>query len=130
MANIQIWDGKTSINGISAEQILANRQDLDYFISIHVNAGKGKGVEVYTYEGRQFTDALEDLGLVRLQYSVFYGDLNSAESRSLARTANELLDPKEDKCFWYPCRLDIEKVKQCVGYKNFQYSEPDCHGRI
>ena len=28
MANIQIWDGKTSINGISAEQILANRQDL------------------------------------------------------------------------------------------------------
>lgn len=38
---------------------LANRQDLDYFISIHFNAGKGKGVEVYTYEGRQFTDALE-----------------------------------------------------------------------
>lgn len=79
---------------------------------------------------KKFTDALEDLGLVRLQYSVFYGDLNSAESRSLARTANELLDPKEDKCFWYPCRLDIEKLKQCVGYKNFQYSEPDCHGRI
>lgn len=38
---------------------LANQQDLDYFISIHFNAGKGKGVEVYTYEGRQFTDALE-----------------------------------------------------------------------
>lgn len=38
---------------------LANRQDLDYFISIHFNAGKGKGVEVYTYDGRQFTDALE-----------------------------------------------------------------------
>ena len=38
---------------------LANRQDLDYFISIHFNAGGGKGVEVYTYEGRQFTDALE-----------------------------------------------------------------------
>lgn len=38
---------------------LANRQDLDYFISIHFNAGGGKGAEVYTYEGRQFTDALE-----------------------------------------------------------------------
>lgn len=38
----------------------ANRQDLDYFISIHFNKYKGaKGVEVYTYEGRQFTDALE-----------------------------------------------------------------------
>ncbi len=36
---------------------LANNQDLDYFISIHFNAGKGKGVEVYTYEGRQFQDA-------------------------------------------------------------------------
>lgn len=38
----------------------ANRQDLDYFISVHFNKTKGaKGVEVYTYEGRQFTDALE-----------------------------------------------------------------------
>ena len=38
---------------------LANRQDLDYFISIHFNAGGGRGVETYTYEGRQFADALE-----------------------------------------------------------------------
>ena len=40
---------------------MANRQDLDYFISFHFNAsnGKGHGVEVYTYEGRQFADALE-----------------------------------------------------------------------
>ena len=36
---------------------LANDQTLDYFISIHFNAGGGKGVEVYTYEGRQFQDA-------------------------------------------------------------------------
>lgn len=49
----------------------ANRQDLDYFISIHLNKTKGaKGTEVYTYEGRQFEDALEvckniaDLGFV------------------------------------------------------------------
>lgn len=38
---------------------LANNQKLDYFISIHFNAGGGKGVEVYTYGGRQFADALE-----------------------------------------------------------------------
>lgn len=38
---------------------LANQQNLDYFISIHFNAGGGEGVEVYTYQGRQFTDALE-----------------------------------------------------------------------
>ena len=40
---------------------MANRQDLDYFISIHFNCAdsNGRGTEVYTYEGRQFQDALE-----------------------------------------------------------------------
>ena len=42
----------------------ANRTDLDYFISIHFNAGKGQGVEVYTYQGRQFTDAIEVCGMI------------------------------------------------------------------
>lgn len=37
----------------------ANRQDLDWFISIHFNASGGRGVEAYTYEGRQYDDALE-----------------------------------------------------------------------
>jgi hypothetical protein len=37
----------------------ANREDLDWFIAIHFNAGGGKGVEVYTYEGRQYQDALD-----------------------------------------------------------------------
>ncbi len=37
----------------------ANRQELDWFISIHFNAGKGQGVEVYTYEGRQYQDAID-----------------------------------------------------------------------
>lgn len=36
----------------------SNRQDLDWFISIHFNAAGGKGVEVYTYEGRQYQDAI------------------------------------------------------------------------
>lgn len=41
---------------------MANRMDIDYFISIHFNSAKDKsahGTEVYTYKGRQFTDALE-----------------------------------------------------------------------
>lgn len=37
----------------------ANRQDLDWFISLHFNAGGGKGVEVYTYEGRKYQDAVD-----------------------------------------------------------------------
>ena len=36
----------------------ANREDLEWFISIHFNAGGGQGVEVYTYEGRQYQDAI------------------------------------------------------------------------
>lgn len=37
----------------------ANRHELDWFIAIHFNAGGGKGVEVYTYEGRQYKDAID-----------------------------------------------------------------------
>ena len=37
----------------------ANREDLDWFIAIHFNACGGKGVEVYTYEGRQYQDAID-----------------------------------------------------------------------
>lgn len=47
---------------LAAAVALANRQDLDWFISIHFNASKehnGHGVEVYTYKGRQYPDALD-----------------------------------------------------------------------
>ena len=47
---------------LAAAVALANQQDLDWFISIHFNASKyrnGHGVEVYTYEGRQYQDALD-----------------------------------------------------------------------
>ncbi|MBU3112015.1 N-acetylmuramoyl-L-alanine amidase [Clostridium lacusfryxellense] len=37
----------------------ANRQDLDWFIAIHFNAGGGVGVENYTYGGNQYPDAVE-----------------------------------------------------------------------
>lgn len=47
---------------LAAAVALANRQELDWFISIHFNASiahTGHGVEVYTYEGRQYQDALD-----------------------------------------------------------------------
>lgn len=62
--------GHTTVNctidyASSTEQSLAliveqaNRQDLDWFIAIHFNAGGGRGCEVYTYEGRQYEDAVK-----------------------------------------------------------------------
>ncbi|MGL5151803.1 MAG: N-acetylmuramoyl-L-alanine amidase [Clostridium sp.] len=52
---------KASSNSNALELIVeqANRQDLDWFISIHFNAGGGRGVEVYTYKGRQYQDAID-----------------------------------------------------------------------
>lgn len=47
---------------LAAAVALANRQDLDWFISIHFNASKthtGHGAEVYTYKGRQYQDAID-----------------------------------------------------------------------
>lgn len=41
---------------------MANAENLDWFVSIHFNASgshEGHGVEVYTYQGRQYPDALE-----------------------------------------------------------------------
>lgn len=56
-------DSAASQNAYLAKVVdMANRQDLDWFISIHFNAapgGKGEGVEVYTYDGRQYPDAIE-----------------------------------------------------------------------
>lgn len=52
----------TSNEYLAAAVALANRQDLDWFISVHFNASvshEGHGVEVYTYGGRQYQDALD-----------------------------------------------------------------------
>lgn len=37
---------------------LANSENVDYFISIHFNAGGGKGIEVYTYKGKMLDPVL------------------------------------------------------------------------
>ena len=51
----------TQAEYLAAAVALGNRQDLDWFISIHFNASgdhAGCGTEVYTYDGRQYPDAV------------------------------------------------------------------------
>lgn len=40
---------------------MANAQPLNLFVSIHFNAGRGKGTEVYTYGGKEHAEALNIL---------------------------------------------------------------------
>lgn len=57
-----IDQANTQSEYLAAAVALANRRDLDWFISIHFNASPsraGHGAEVYTYEGRQYQDALD-----------------------------------------------------------------------
>ena len=59
--NCTVDYAKTTSESLSLVVQQANREDLDWFIAIHFNAasGQGRGVEVYTYEGRQYQDALD-----------------------------------------------------------------------
>ena len=60
--NCTVDYAETTNESLSLVVQQANREDLDWFISIHFNAGGGKGVEVYTYEGRQYQDAIDEYG--------------------------------------------------------------------
>lgn len=79
---------------------------------------------------RKLFEALKNLGLVAMQESVFYGDLKNADINSLRRTVMSLLKEDEDKCFWFPCFLKVQDIKNCFGYKNWTYTEPDGYGVI
>ena len=57
--NCTIDYAATTSESLSLVVEQANREDLDWFISIHFNAAGGRGVEVYTYKGRQYQDALD-----------------------------------------------------------------------
>lgn len=56
--NCTVDYANTTNDSLSLVVQQANRHELDWFIAIHFNAGGGKGVEVYTYEGRQYLDAV------------------------------------------------------------------------
>ena len=57
--NCTVDYASTTSESLSLVVQQANREDLDWFIAIHFNAGGGKGVEVYTYEGRKYKDAVD-----------------------------------------------------------------------
>lgn len=61
VADCTIDEAATQQEYLAAAVALADREDLDWFISIHFNASAshtGQGVEVYTYGGRQCPEAL------------------------------------------------------------------------
>ena len=71
-ADCTIDRADTQMEYLQTAVALANREDLDWFISIHFNASpahQGQGVEIYTYEGRKYEEAvnicanLAELGL-------------------------------------------------------------------
>ena len=79
---------------------------------------------------RKFVESLKDLGLVSLQESVFYGDLTGPEVGVLRKNVFRFLDKETDKCFWFPCSIPADTLRECFGYDNFSYYEPDSHAVI
>lgn len=56
--NCTVDKANTQVEYLKKSVELANREDVDYFISVHFNAGGGKGIEVYTYKGKKLQPAL------------------------------------------------------------------------
>lgn len=48
-----------SANNLKEAVDLANKEDADLFISIHLNAGGGSGCEAYTWKGKQVAQAVK-----------------------------------------------------------------------
>lgn len=48
---------------------------------------------------KKFFEKMKDLGLISIQKSVFYGDLNQAEFSAMKKVVLKMLDPDSDKCF-------------------------------
>src|SRR5690554_3189681 len=69
----------------------------------------------------RFMNTLKDIGLFAIQKSVFIGELNQAELRSLIHYAKKNLDATEDKVFWLPTSLDERRLRNGIGYKNFTF---------
>jgi len=74
---------------------------------------------------KKFFDELKGLGLMPLQKSVFWGQLNRAEYSALQRMAREKLNPEKDKCFWLPTSLTEADLKKAVGYQVLKVIDAD-----
>ena len=94
----------------------------------------GKYIVCYDVEDNKrrskFFDFLKDIGLFPVQKSVFYGDLNVAEHRSLKIAVKTMLKAETDSCMCVACTLEPNEFKQFVGYKNFKYIEADGHDTL
>ncbi|MCR8920083.1 CRISPR-associated endonuclease Cas2 [Parasutterella secunda] len=94
----------------------------------------GKYIVCYDVEDNKrrskFFDFLKDIGLFPVQKSVFYGDLNAAELRSLKTAARKMLKSETDSCIWVACSLEPNEFKQFIGYKDFEYVEADGHDTL
>lgn len=78
--------------------------------------------KVYTF--------LKDLGLISLQFSVFYGALNKAEFSAMKSTLLRIINQSTDRCLWLQCSIDERDIKECIGYLNFSYIGPDGYETI
>lgn len=57
--NCTVDHASSTSESLSKVVNMANNIKLDWFVSVHFNAGGGQGIECYTYKGRQYPDALE-----------------------------------------------------------------------
>ena len=54
--------------------------------------------------------ACEEIGIYRVQYSVFLGDLNNAQRRELQTIIEDLINADEDSVYIFPmCNDDFKK---------------------
>lgn len=58
VVNCTVDTASTQNEYLKKSVLLANAQDLDLFLSIHFNAGGGKGVEAHTYNGKSLDTAV------------------------------------------------------------------------
>lgn len=67
------------------------------------------------------------MGLFSIQKSIFIGELNRAELKSLERYVSNNMDGGEDMVFWMPTDLDEKRLKKGVGYDHFTIISADGH---
>ncbi len=66
---------------------------------------------------------LKDIGLVRIQESVFWGYANQGEQNFITRYFSEILDKSTgDKAFIIPVDLSIDAKKNTFGYENMNWN--------
>lgn len=63
-------------------------------------------------------ERLKDFGLIGIQKSVFWGELNKAEKSSLIREIKEIVGKANDKIILAPINFFENKSVYFVGHKN------------